>query len=61
MLVRRQTGARIQPVVLHSRNDHAPCHTTPLSRADEDDLRTSLQRRFHSAARKRNLYLVLFE
>jgi hypothetical protein len=61
MLVRRQTGGRIQLVVLHSRNDHTLCHTTTLPRADDDDLRTSLQRRFHFAARKRNLYLVLLK
>jgi uncharacterized Rmd1/YagE family protein len=51
MLVRRQTGARIQPVVLHSRNDHTLCHTTALPRADDDDLRTSLQRCSHFTTR----------
>ena len=61
MLVRRQTRGRIQPVVVHSRYNHTLCDTIALSRAVDDDLRTSLQRRFHPAARERDLHLVLLE
>lgn len=43
MRVCRQTNGRIQPVVVHCRNEYPLRHTAALSGAHDDDLRTSLQ------------------
>jgi len=43
MLVCRQTKGRVQPMVVHCRNEYALCHAAALSGVHDDNLRTSLQ------------------